>query len=544
MENTTILGQEARTKIKEGVDLVANAVKVTLGARGMNVICVRDMLMPVITKDGVSVAKEVNGNDPLTNAGASMVKQVASATNEAVGDGTSSSVVLSQAIVQESYDLLNNGTNAISLQRGLLKALDFSVKHIKKLATKSNSKKTLTAIANISSNDDKEITDLVVQAISKVGKNGTIKVEQVEQINSFVSISEGFEIESPYPDSKFITNDRKYTSELDNVNVIVFDGRVQEAEELFKAITLSSTPSETEGQPPIFNGLLVIANSVSPRVQLQIAEYHRQGFSFMNINAPSFGGRRVETLKDLAVVVGARYISQDQGEKLENIELEDLGFVVKVTADANKTVLIGGKGKKENVDERIKIATEQIKTVIGGKKDIDFNKDRVSKLKKGVAIINVGGFSQTERREKEDRIEDALCAIRAVLEEGFVAGEGVTYINTAQALKSAKIEVRNKDEQEGINVLTRALLAPFKQILTNAGLNPEEHLKSIESSEYGMGVDLDEDTLVNLFKLNIIDPVKVSVTALQNATSISSTFLSTGAITYNENSLFETPVKL
>ena len=347
-----------------------------------------------------------------------------------------------------------------------------------------------------------------------------------------------------FPDSKFITNDRKYTSELDNVNVIVFDGRIQEAEELFNAINLSSTPSEIEGQPQVFNGLLVIANSVSPRVQLQIAEYHRQGFSFMNINAPSFGGRRVEALKDLAVVVGAKYICQDQGEKLEDIKLEDLGFVVKVTADANKTVLIGGKGKKENIDERIKIATEQIKTVIGGKKDVDFNKDRVSKLKKGIAIINVGGFSQTERREKEDRIEDALCAIRATLEEGFVAGEGVTYINTAQALKSAKIEVRNKDEQEGINVLTRALLAPFKQILTNAGLNPEEHLKTIEDSEYGIGVDLDEDTLINLFKLNIIDPVKVSVTALQNATSISSTFLSTGAITYNENSLFETPVKL
>lgn len=542
MENTTILGQEARKKIKEGVDLVANAVKVTLGAKGMNVICIRDMLMPVITNDGVSVAKEVSGNDPLVNAGASLIKQVADETNEKAGDGTTTSSVLAQAIVQESYDLLNDGANAISLQRGMLKALTVATKEIEKLANKKTNKKTITSIANISSNGDKEITKLVVDAMTKVGKGGTIKVEQTEQTESFVSVAEGYEIESPFPDSKFITNDKKYMAELENVNVIVYNGRIQKADELYKAIELSLPESDEEKEKTPLR-LLVIAQSVSPDVQLGIAEYHRLGHSFMNINAPSFGGRKVETLKDIAVVIGAKYLDQDSGDRLENIKKEDLGFVEKVESDANKTVLIGGKGDKEAIKQRVEVVTEQVKTVIGGKKEVTFVKDRLSKLKKGVAVINVGGFSKPEKREKEDRIEDALCAIRATLEQGFVAGEGVTYIRVAQALKVAQIEVKNKDEQKGIEVLIKALYAPFKQILVNAGLNPEDHLKEIENGVYGMGVDLDEDIRINLFEQNIIDPTKVSIMALQNATSISSTFLSTGAITYNEASPFAMDVQ-
>lgn len=537
MENTTILGQEARKRLKEGVDLVANAVRITLGAKGMNVICLRDMLMPVITNDGVSVAKEISGNDPFVNAGASLVKQVADETNEKAGDGTTTSSVLAQAIVQESYDLLNEGANAVSLQRGLLKGLSFCVKEIEKLANKKTDKKTITSVAHISSNGDKEITKLVVDAITKVGKGGTIKVEQTDKTESFVSVAEGYEIESPFPDSKFITNDKKYTAELENVNVIVYDGRIQRADELYKAIELCLPESDEEKEKTPLK-LLVIAQSVSPDVQLGIAEYFRLGHSFMNINAPSFGGRKVETLKDIAVVIGARYLDQDSGDKLENLTKEDLGFVEKVESDANKTVLIGGKGDKELIKQRVEVVTEQQKTVIGGKKEVAFVKDRLSKLKKGVAVINVGGFSKPEKREKEDRIEDALCAIRATLEQGFVAGEGVTYIRVAQALKSAQIEVKNKDEQKGIEVLIKALYAPFKQILVNAGLNPEDHLKEIEEGVYGVGVDLDEDIRINLFEQNIIDPTKVSIMALQNATSISSTFLSTGAITYNEASPF------
>jgi chaperonin GroEL len=542
MENTTILGQEARQIIKNGVDLVANAVKVTLGAKGMNVICVRDMLMPVVTKDGVSVAKEVNGNDPLTNAGASMIKQVADETTEAAGDGSSSSVVLAQAIVEESFQLLEQGVNAISLQRGMLKGLAVATKEIQKLANKKTDKKTITSIAHISSNGDKEITKLVVDAIIKVGKNGTIKVEQTDKTESFVSVSEGYEIESPFVDAKFITNDKKYVAELENVNVIVYNGRIQKADELYKAIELCLPESDEEKEKTPLK-LLVIAQSVSPDVQLGIAEYFRLGHSFMNINAPSFGGRKVETLKDIAVVIGAKYLDQDSGDKLENITKEDLGFVTKVESDANKTVLIGGKGDKEAIKQRVEVVTEQQKTVIGGKKEVAFVKDRLSKLKKGVAVINVGGFSKPEKREKEDRIEDALCAVRATLEQGFVAGEGVTYIRVAQALKSAQIEVKNKDEQKGIEVLIKALYAPFKQILVNAGLNPNDHLKEIEEGVYGMGVDLDEDTIINLFEQNIIDPTKVSIMALQNATSISSTFLSTGAITYNEASPFAMDVQ-
>lgn len=551
MENTTILGKEARQIIKNGVDLVANAVKVTLGAKGMNVICVRDLLMPVITKDGVSVAKEVNGRDPLTNAGASMVKQVADETNTNAGDGSSTSTVLAQAIVNEADSYLDEGANAISLQRGLLKGLDFAVKHITKLSSKSTSKKTLTAIANISTNGDKEITDLVVTAITKVGKNGTIKVEQTEETTSYVSVSEGYEMDSPYPHPNFITDDKKYTAELTDINVIVYDGRVQDSKELFTAINLSTTEGveateNSEATLPVFNGLLIICNSVDPQVQKDIAEYSRRGYAFMNINSPSFGGRRSETLKDIAVSIGAKYISQDLGEKLEDIKLEDLGHIDKVVSDANKTILIGGKGDKTEIKNRVEVVTEQTKTVVGGKKEKDFAKDRLSKLKNGVAVINIGGYSKPEKREKEDRVEDALCAIRATLEEGFVAGGGVTYINVAQVLELAKesLKTKNKDEQKGIDILIKALYYPYNQILINAGLEPSRHLETIQSSQYGLGVDLDEDVLINYFQSNIIDPAKVSRLALQNAASIAGTFLSTGAITYNEESLFTNPVKL
>jgi len=541
LENKVVYGQEARKLLKEGVDLVANAVKVTLGAKGMNVMCVRDLLLPIITKDGISVAKEIESEDPIINAGSSLIKQVSNQTNEVAGDGSSSSVVLAQAIVHEADEVLNTGkVNAISLKRGLDLALDFSLKHLDKLKTKSSSLKTLKNIANISTNGDKEISDLVVDAIKKVGKNGTIKVEETEELKSSVELSLGYELDVPFSLAEFINDREKFEAVFEDMNVLIYQGHLKDKRQLNKAIELSTTKDEN-GELGVFEGLLIICDNISGHVQKEILEFSYQGFKMMNLRSPSFGARKNETLKDIASLIGAKVYSEDLGDDLDNVTLEGLGHIDKVISDANKSVLIGGKGNQEEIKERTAIVKQQIKNITGGKKETEYVKERYSKLTKGVAVIKVGGYSAPEKREKTDRVEDALCAVRACLEEGYVAGGGVTYLNISNALKSAKIETRNEDEQKGVEVLVKALEAPFKQILENAGMQDqtENYIHNIQNSQYyGDGIDLQTQEYVDLFKRGIIDPTKVERLALQNAVSISGTFLTLGAITYNSASIF------
>lgn len=540
MENKVIYGSEARKLLKKGVDLVANAVKVTLGAKGMNVMCVRDILLPIITKDGISVAKEVSSDNPIIDAGASLVKQVSNNTNESGGDGSSTSVVLAQAIVHEAYIVLENKVNAISLKRGLDLGLDFALKHLNKLKTSSNSLKTLKNIANISTNGDQEISDLVVSAIKKVGKNGSIKIEETEELESKVEVSNGYEMDVPFSVAEFINNREKFEAVFEDMNVLIYQGHLKDKRQLNRAIELSTTETP-EGEPGVFEGLLVICDNISGHVQKELLEFSYQGFKLMNLRSPSFGARKNETLKDIAALIGAKVYSEDLGESLDDITLEGLGHIDKVVADANKTVLIGGKSNKEELEARIKTVKEQIKNITGGKSETEFVKERYSKLTKGVAVIKVGGYSSPEKREKTDRVEDALNAVKACLEEGYVAGGGVTYLNISNALKSAKIETKNEDEQKGVEVLIKALEAPFRQILENAGMKEEtdDYIHNIQSSQYyGDGIDLQTQEYVNLFERGIIDPTKVERLALQNAVSISGTFLTLGAITYNSTPIF------
>lgn len=535
MDNTVIYGKEARKILKEGVDLVANGVKVTLGAKGMNVLCVRDLLLPVLTKDGVSVAKEICSQNPMVDAGASLIKQVSNQTNEGAGDGTTSSVVLAQALVHNADEVLNEGSNAISLKRGLDLGLDFSLKHLKKLSNKSTSLKTLKNIANISTNGDKEISNLVIEAIKKVGKNGTIKIEETDELKSYVTLSKGYEMDVPYAHPEFVTDREKFEAVFEDMKVLIYQGHLKDTTQLNEAIRLCTNEKNE------FEGLLVISDNISGHVQKQILEFKHQGFNLMNLRSPSFGGRKMECLRDIAVLTGAKVYSEDLGDSLDNVTLEGLGHIDKVVSDANKSVLIGGKGDKKEIEERVKTVTSQVKTITGGKSEKDFVKDRLSKLTKGVAVINVGGFSPPEIREKTDRIEDALCAVRACLEEGFVAGGGVTYLNIAQELKTSEIKTKNKDERKGIEVLIKTLEAPFTQILENAGLGNEvkHYIHNIQNSQYyGDGVDLQTQEFTNLFDRGIIDPTKVERLALQNAVSISGTFLTLGAITYNSESIF------
>ena len=521
MDNKILYNKEAQEAFKEGIDLVANTVKVTLGKKGRNVMCVRDGMLPVITKDGVSVAREVQHSDPIINAGAMAVKQVAVKTADEVGDGTTSSSVLAEAIVEFAQEELKT-TNAITIKNGIDVATAEVVRHLKNFSQKTKSIKRIREIAEISANGDKEISKLVVEAIQKVGQFGVIKTEEVERIESNVEISTGYEFDSPFNSWSWITNHEKLTAEFKDMNVLIYEGHIEEWKELI--IPINSVTSE-DGQR--VDGLLIISDSIDPQVERELLEYKSKGFKFMYVKSPSFGARRTETLIDIATLIGAEVFSKERGNGLENVTKEKLGKVKKVVTDSDKTVLIGGEG---NIKERVKTVEEQLKAYKGTPKDKEYIKERVGKLTGGVAIINVGGYSDVERREKTDRVEDSLCAVRASLEEGFVAGGGVTYLQISKLLDGFETAEKNK---VGVKIIQKALLAPFLQIYENAGIDGNYHLDFLQVAEYGIGLDIDTEEPINLFEIGIIDPTKVERVAIQNAASIAGTFLTIGAIVYN-----------
>lgn len=521
MENKIIFGIEAQTKFKDGVDLVANTVKVTLGKKGLNVMCVRDGMLPVITKDGVSVAREVQDKDPIINAGAMAVKQVAVKTVDDAGDGTSRGAVLAQAIIEFAQEELKT-TNAITIKNGIDVATSEVVKHLKNFSKKTKSVKRIKEIAEISANGDKEIANLVVEAIQKVGQFGVIKTEEVERAESNVEISTGYEFDSPFNSWSWITNHEKLTAEFKNMNVLLYEGHLEDWAEL--VVPINAVTSE-DGQK--VDGLLIIADSIDQQVERQLLEYKSQGFKFMYVKSPSFGARRTETLIDIATLIDAEIFSKERGNGLENVTKEKLGKVKKVVTDSDKTVLIGGEG---NIVERVKTVEEQLKSYKGTQKDKDYIKERIGKLTGGVAIINVGGYSDVERREKTDRVEDSLCAVRASLEEGFVAGGGVTYLQISKLLDNFETAEKNR---VGVKIIQKALLAPFLQIYENAGIEGANHIDYLQSAEYGAGLDIETEEYINLFERGIIDPTKVERVAIQNAASIAGTFLTIGAIVYN-----------
>lgn len=530
MENKVLFKEEARAKVKEGVDLVANPVRVTLGAKGRNVMCVRDGMLPIVTKDGVSIAKEVQSEDPIVNAGCLMVKQVAMQTNDLAGDGTTTSTVMAQAIVERANKAIEKGCNEISLKRGIDKATEEAVKVLKTLSQKSSSLKTLKNIALISANGEKEIADLVVSAIKKVGKDGGIKVEEHESLTSQVDTVEGYELDSPFSSWGYITNPERMEADFKDMNVLLYEGYLENFSQLDKVIEICM--KEGKDGNLRFSSLLVIADQISPNVEKQILIFKSQGMKFMNVKSPSFGTRRKEVLKDIACLIGAKVYSQDNGDKLEDIQKEDLGYVERVISDANKTLLIGGAGDKAKIKERLSVANLQSKTIAGGKKEKDFVRERISKLSSGVAVINVGGNSEVEKTEKSHRVEDALCAVRACMEEGFVAGGGVTYLLLSEALKKSEI-LPNKDEQIGYMVLVDSLSAPFRQIMENAGTESESFEKEIRTARYGTGYNLRTEKISDLIEDGVIDPAKVSRLALQNASSIAGTYLTIGSVVYN-----------
>lgn len=521
LENKILYNTQAQTAFKEGVDLVANTVKVTLGKKGRNVMCVRDGMLPIITKDGGNIAREIQHSDPIINAGAMATKQVTVKTVDDAGDGSTTATVLAQAIVNFAQEALKD-TNAIAIKSGIDIATSEVVKHLINFSQKSKSIKRIKEIAEISANGDKEISKLVVEAIQKVGQFGVIKIEEVERTDSNVEISTGYEFDSPFSSWAWITNHEKLTAEFKDMNVLLYEGHIEEWKDLI--IPINSVTSE-DGQR--VDGLLIISDSIDPQVERELLEYKSKGFKFMYVKSPSFGARRTETLIDIATLIGAEVFSKEKGNGLENVTKEKLGRIKKVVTDSDKTILIGGEGK---IEERVKTVEEQLKSFKGNQKDKDYIKERIGKLTGGIAIINVGGYSDVERREKTDRVEDSLCAVRAALEEGFVAGGGITYLQISKLLDNIETAEKNK---VGVRIIQKALLAPFLQIYENAGIEVAEYIDYLQTAQYGTGLDIETEEYINLFERGIIDPTKVERVAIQNAASIAGTFLTIGAIVYN-----------
>ena len=518
--------EETQEKIKQGIDLVVNPVKVTFGRGGVNVLLIRDNLLPVVTNDGVSVARNIQHEDPFVNAGAMLVKEVCARTEELCGDGTSSSAVLTQALFNEIQKVLKNRSiNSIKLKRDLEKVTEEVVVHLKKLSQKPKSKIRLREIAEISANGDKEIAELVYKAIKKVGETGVIKVEESEDVDSRVEVVDGYQLDTPFYNAGFITNHDKMTAEFSNMNVLLYEGYLETFDDLVP--TINAITDFTDPENPRVGGLLILCDTIDPNTENQILNFKSLGHNFMILKTPLYGIQRTELYQDIATLIGAEVYCKEKGKPLTEVTLEGLGKVKKVVSDVNKTLLIGTEG---NTSERVNTIKEQLKNYQGASKEKQTIKDRLGKLEGGVAMIYVGGGSKSDKREKTDRVDDALKAVKSCIEEGYVAGAGVTYLTIANMLQGTN---------EATQVMKEVLKAPFLQVYENAGINGEEYLDYVLTSEYGSGIDIDSGEKVNLFNIGVIDPTKVSRLALENAVSVVSLFTSLGASSFNSEPLMQ-----
>ena len=523
--NQIIFGEEAREKLKAGVDQLANAVKVTFGGKGRNVIIKKNSLKSEVTKDGVTVARAVVLNDPIESIGADLVKDVAILTDNSTADGTTTSVILTQAIIQEGSNLIKEGDNLTSIKKGIDKATIAVVKQLQKISSRGNSNRVQRQIATVSANGDKEIGNLIADTLQKVGKEGIVTVEESSNTETSVEFTEGMTLDNGYMSPYFVTNREKQVTDFKEPLILLYDGYIQNIKELVSILTIS-----VESNKP----LLIIAEDVESETLKTLAYNCIQGeLKIACVKAPGFGDRRKELFQDIAALTGGTLISKELGQSLSEVTESMLGQADKITIDKEETTIIGGFGEKEDVKERVDLIKSQIESEEKGR-ERTFKELRLAKLTGGAALIKVGGYSEVEIKEKKDRIDDALGATRAVAEEGFVVGGGVSYIIASYVLKDLKPD--NEDEKKGIDIIKNALTYPSLQILENAGMKKEGKVEQIKKSPYGTGYNVVTETLTNLLKEGIIDPTKVSRVALENASSISSTFLATQCLIYNEDS--------
>jgi len=508
---------EARDGLKRGVDALANAVKVTLGPKGRNVIISRSFGAPQVTKDGVTVAKEIELENELENMGAQMVKEVASKTNDLAGDGTTTATVLAQAIVKEGLKNVAAGANPMDLKRGIDKAVESIVKDLEKQSKKvGSSSEMIKQVASISANNDDTIGDLIAKAFSKVGKEGVITVEEAKGMETYVDVVEGMQFDRGYLSPYFVTDSDKMIADLENPYILLFDKKISNLQEILPILE----PVAQSGRP-----LLIIAEDVEGQaLATLVVNKLRGGLKIAAVKAPGFGDRRKAMLEDIAILTGGVVISEERGFSLENADLSMLGTAESVMIDKDNTTIVNGSGKSSDIKARVNQIKAQIESTTS---DYDKEKlqERLAKLAGGVAVLYVGAASEVEMKEKKDRVDDALHATRAAVEEGIVAGGGVALVRAKSVLE--KITTENLDEVTGVQIVARAIEAPLRTIVSNAGGEGSVVIAKVMEGKKDFGFDAKTETYVDMLKAGIIDPKKVTRIALENAASVAGMILTT-----------------
>lgn len=523
---------EARSALKRGVDQLANAVKVTLGPKGRNVIIDKKYGTPTVTKDGVSVAKEIELEDPIENLGAQMVKEVASKTNDVAGDGTTTATVLAQAIFREGLKNVTAGANPMDLKRGIDSAVNWICNGLDTVKRQVTDKKEIAQVGTISANNDWSIGNLIADAMDKVGKDGVITVEEAKGIETSLDVVEGMQFDRGYLSPYFITDQESMTCIMDNPYILIYDNSIVAIKDILPILEKTSQTGR---------GLLIISEDVQGEALATLVVNKLRGtIKIAAVKSPGFGDRRKAILDDIAILTGGVVIGDERGYKLENVTLEHLGSAKKISIDKDNTTIVEGSGNTENISKRILEIKAQIEKTTS---DYDREKlqERLAKLSGGVAVLKIGASTEIEMKEKKARIEDALHATRAAVEEGIVPGGGVAYLAASKDLDN--LVTLNEDEQTGVNIVKRAIEEPIRQIVSNCGLEPsvivnkikEHHASQTNPSSFGYNARIDE--YGDLIEAGVIDPAKVSRVALQNAASVASLLLTT------ETTIVEKPEK-
>jgi len=523
MAKEIVFSDKARTQLLEGVKKLADAVRVTMGPKGRNVLLQRSFGSPHITKDGVSVAKEIELKDPVENMGAQLVKEVASKTADEAGDGTTTATVLAYAIFKEGLKYVTAGANGVAVKRGMDAAAKAIIEELKKMSKPVENKEQIAQVATISANNDKKIGELIAEAMDKVGKDGVITVEEGKSLNDELEVVEGMQFDRGYLSPYFVTDTEKMVAELNDAYILLYDKKISNMKDL---LPLLEQLVQAGNKP-----LLIIAEDVEGEALATLVVNKLRGvLNVVAVKAPGFGDRRKAMLQDIAILTGGQVISEELGRTLESATLADLGQAGRVVVDKENTTIVDGKGDKAAIEARIAQIKKEIEETTS---DYDREKlqERLAKLSGGVAVIKVGAATETEMKEKKDRVDDALSATKAAVEEGIVIGGGAAILKAA---KKAEVESVDPDEQIGIDIIKKAVTAPIKQIAENAGFEPGVVALTVEEAEENVGFNAATGEYVDMFEAGIIDPTKVERIALQNAVSVGGLLLTTEAAVTEE----------
>lgn len=510
--------EDARKGMEAGINKLSNTVKVTLGPKGRNVVLDKKFGSPLITNDGVTIAREIELEDPYENMGAQLVKEVATKTNDVAGDGTTTATLLAQAIIREGLKNVAAGANPMIIQKGIKKAVDKAVEGIKEFSKPVETKESIAQVASISAADE-EVGKLISDAMEKVGKDGVITVEESRSMGTTLEVVEGMQFDRGYVSPYMVTNTEKMEAELEDPYILITDKKITNIQEVLPVLE----QIVQQGKP-----LLIIADDVEGEAMATLVVNKLRGtFNCVAVKAPAFGDRRKDMLQDIAILTGGTVISEDLGYELKETSIEMLGKARRVTVGKELTVIVNGAGEQSSIEERVALIRNQIE-ISDSEYDRDKLQERLAKLAGGVAVIQVGAATETELKERKLRIEDALAATRAAVEEGIVPGGGTVLLNVIPKVK-ALLEETNGDERTGVNIIVKALEEPVRQIAINAGLEGSVIVENVKNAEVGIGFDALSEKYVNMLENGIVDPTKVTRSALQNASSVASMVLTTEA---------------